>query len=93
MIKVFAGILGAFLIAVILYFGFMKLILNKQSSADIQGLGTVYIDSTISHTKFGSGKVKEIHKNEESHTLIVEFKEVGTKVLIAEHSPIQVQKN
>ncbi len=93
MTKVFAGVLGIFLIVVFLYFGFMKFILNEQGSADINGLGTVYIGSTISHSKFGVGKVEEIHKNEESHTLIVEFKEAGTKVIIAELSPIEIQKN
>ncbi len=93
MTKVFAGAFGVFLIVVFLNFGFMKFILNKQSSADINGLGTVYVGSIIDHSKFGVGKVEEIHKNEESHTLVVEFKEEGTKFLIAELSPIKIQKN
>ena len=93
MTKVFAGIFGIFLIVVFLYFGFMKFILNEQSSADISGLGTVYVGSTINHTRFGVGKVEKIHKSEENHTLVVEFTEEGTKALIAELSPIEIQKN
>jgi hypothetical protein len=91
MIKVLVGIFGVFLVIGILYFGFMKFILNEQSSAEIQGLGKVYVGSTISHVKFGSGKVKTIHKNENNHTLIVEFEEEGSKVLIAEQSPIEIK--
>lgn len=92
MIRVYVGIFGIFIIVGLGYLAFMNFILNEQSSADIQGLGTVHVGSNISHAKFGYGNVKAIHKNESNHTLIVDFKEEGTKALIAEYSPIEIQE-
>lgn len=75
------------------YFYVEKYLFQSTDSAQIKGLGVVSVGEYVKHKKFGTGVIKAIHQNGESHSVQINFKEYGRKWLIAEFAPLSIEND